>query len=214
MSGPTAATAAGGDALLLIDMQNAFLDPDGSMAAMGMDVEQLRTAIPACVRLAEEARRRGVPVVNVRICLRPDYRDGGLIFNEKAPGALALGAMVAGTKDSEFVPELAPAAGDFVVEKRRFSAFYATTLESLLASLGVERLAVGGVLAGVCVESTARDAAQRDFRTLVVGEATADVTAERRDDTLARLGEVFCDVGTVADALARWPAPDGAERAT
>jgi ureidoacrylate peracid hydrolase len=209
MSAAGGAGAAGGDALVLVDMQNAFLAPDGSMAAMGMDVEELRTAIPGCVRLAAEARRRGVPVVNVRICLRPDYRDGGVIFNEKAPGARELGAMVAGTRDSEFVPELAPADGDFVVEKRRFSAFYATTLESLLASLGVERLVLGGVLAGVCVESTARDAAQRDFRTLIAREATADVTAARRDDMLARLGEVFCEVGTVEEAVAGWPAPTG-----
>jgi ureidoacrylate peracid hydrolase len=187
-------------------MQNAFLDPSGSMAAMGRDVESLRTAIPGCVRLAQEARRRGVPVVNVQLCLRPDYRDGGVIFNEKTPGAHELGAMVAGTWDSEFVPELAPVEGDFVVEKRRFSAFYATTLESLLASLGVERLVLAGVLAGVCVESTARDAAQRDFRTLIAAEATADVTAERRDDMLVRLGEVFCEVGSVEDAIAGWPA--------
>jgi nicotinamidase-related amidase len=194
----------GGDALVLIDMQNAFLDPAGSMAKLGADVDSLRGAIPGCVELAAEARRLGIPVVNVRICLRPDYRDGGIIFNEKAGPAKELGLVVDGTWDSEFVPELTPQDGDFLVEKRRFSAFYATTLETTLASLGVSRIALGGVLGTVCVESTARDAAQRDFRTLLVREAIADVTTARNDESFERLGEIFCDVGSVADAVAGW----------
>lgn len=194
------------EALVLIDMQNAFLAPDGSMAAMGMDVEALREAIPGCVRLAEGARRAGVPVINVRICLREDYRDGGIIFNQHAPGARELGAMVDGTPDAEFVPELRPQGGDLVVEKRRFTAFYSTTLETTLASLGVRRLVLGGVLASVCVESTARDAAQRDFHTLIAADATADTTRERRDDMLVRLAEVFCEVGSVDDVLEKWAA--------
>jgi ureidoacrylate peracid hydrolase len=193
--------------LLVIDMQRAFLDPTGSLAGLGLDVSGPREAIPGCVALVAAARTADVPVIYARMCLRPDYRDGGIIFNDLAPGVHEAGAMVGGTRDAEIVDELAPRPEDFIVDKPRFSAFYATVLEAVLSSLGVRRLVLCGVLTNVCVESTARDAAQRNFETIVVADASGADGPERHTRGLATLGEVFCRVRTVDDVVGDWTQP-------
>ncbi|MBS1864228.1 MAG: cysteine hydrolase [Actinobacteria bacterium] len=192
------------DALIVIDMQRAFLDPEGSIARLGGDVEELRTAIPGCLELVRAARSASRPVIHVRTVLRPDYRDGGRVFNDVNPESRSAGLLVAGTEDAEFIPELRPEPEDFVVEKLRFSAFYATQLEALLASLGADELVLAGVTTNICVESSARDAAQRNFKTTVVADATAEVERARHLHALETLAAAFCEVAPCEEVMRRW----------
>jgi nicotinamidase-related amidase len=193
-----------GTALVVIDMQNTFLHPEGSFARLGVDTSPLREAIPGCVRLAEGARAAGVPVINVMSEFRPDYRDGGIIFNEIKRPIQDVEAMVAGSWDARIVDELAPHPDDFLVRKLRFSAFYATTLEVVLTSLEVNNLVVCGVTTNICVESTARDAAQRNYRTFVASDAAAEIDPAKHDHALTTLEYAFCRVVTVDEILAGW----------
>jgi ureidoacrylate peracid hydrolase len=193
---------AGRTALIVVDMQNAFCHPEGSLARMGRPIGMCRWAVEPCRRLVEAARAGGVPVIFTRYVFRPDYADGGVLVNEVRPGLRRAGALRAGTWDVEIVDELRPEAGDVVVDKNRYSAFHGTNLESILTSLDVRSLVVGGVTTNMCVEGTVRDAAQRDYRVFVVREATGELDPARHEHALDAIGFGFGWVVGLDGALA------------
>ena len=182
-------------ALVVIDMQNSFLEPKGSMAAIGLPFEELRTALDGTVRLVAAAREAGIPVIFTRYVYMADYSDGGIVPNLLVPAMRESNALIAGSWDAEVVDELAPQPGDVVIDKSRPSAFYGTQLEPVLTSLGVRNLVMAGVTTNICVETTARDAGQRDYHVHVVERCDCGVREgasrprARRDRLHLRLGE-------------------------
>ena len=100
-----------------------------------------------------------------------------------------------------------PAAGDIVIDKARPSSFYGTRLEPVLTNLGVRSLVLCGVTTNICVEGTARDAGQRDYRVHVVSDATAEFEQARHDHALNTIGFTFGWVNTVEDVRAAWQHP-------
>ena len=199
-----------GAALLVVDMQNGFCHRDGSFAQLGLDIRMLTSAIDGCRRLAAAAREADIPVIFTRYVYRPDYRDGGVLVHELLPAIAEVGSLVAGTWDAEIVDELRPEASDFVVDKNRYSAFYGTGLEPILTSLGATSLVVCGVTTNMCVETSARDAMQRDYRVFVVRDATGEVDQERHDHALYTLNFGFGRVVAVDDVRNAW-AGDGVD---
>lgn len=184
-------------ALLVIDMQNGFCHPDGSFAGLGLDVSMCNQAIAGCRRLVDAAHEAGVPVVYTRYVYRPDYKDGGVLVQEVLPALAEVKSLAGGTWDAELVDELVPTAADFVLDKNRYSAFYGTGLEPVLTSMGIRSVVVCGVTTNMCVETTARDASQRDYRVFVVSDATGELDRARHDAALATLGFGF---GAVVDS--------------
>lgn len=191
-------------ALMVIDMQNTFCHPDGAFGRAGIDVSPMTSAIAPCAALVDAAHEAGVPVIYVTHVLRPDCRDGGLIFNELRASARGVGALARGSDDARLVDELRPLAEDFVVEKRRFSAFYGTDVEVILSSIGTRSLVICGVTTNVCVESTARDAAQRNYRTYVVADAVAEVDPAKHAHALSTLAQFFCAVVRSEEVTTNW----------
>jgi len=104
--------------------------------------------------------------------------------------------------DAEIIEDLAPGPDDFVIDKSRYSAFYGTRLEPVLNGLGVRSLVLCGVTTNICVETTARDASQRDYRVFVVSDATGELTRERHENALAILDYGFGWVVSVRDVVA------------
>ena len=193
-------------ALVVIDMQNSFLEPKGSMAAIGLPFEELRTALDGTVRLVAAAHEAGIPVIFTRYVYMADYSDGGIVPNLLVPALRESNALIADSWDAEVVAELAPQPGDVVIDKSRPSAFYGTQLEPVLTSLGVRNLVMAGVTTNICVETTARDAGQRDYHVHVVSDATAEFEKERHDHALGTLGFMFGWVNTVDEVLEGWGA--------
>jgi ureidoacrylate peracid hydrolase len=191
-------------ALLVVDMQNSFTEPKGSMAAMGLPHEELRPAIAGCRTLIDAAHAAGVPVLYTRYVFQPGYADGGLVPDSIVPGIKEVGALAAGSWDAEICAELAPAEGDIVIDKSRPSAFYGTRLEPVLTGLGVRSLVICGVTTNICVETTARDAGQRDYATHVISDATAEFDKARHDYALHGIGFIFGWVNTVDDVVRAW----------
>lgn len=192
-------------ALLLVDLQRGFLHPEGFVAAQGRDVSDCAAAAQQCYALARIARNAGMPVIWTRHVLRPDHADAGLLTTELRPRLGQIGALARGTTDVEIPAEAAVQPGDFVLDKPRYSAFFGTSLDMLLAARGVRALMVGGVTTSMCVESTVRDAAQRDIRTFVVREAVADFDAARHSASLAAMAFGFARLigaAAAADAIA------------
>lgn len=172
-------------ALLVIDLQVAFCSDQGSVARQGRDVAPCRAAARACVELAGMARAKGVPVIWTRLVFSPDYSDGGVLIRHLRPGLKTVGALRAGTPDVELIADAD--AADHVIDKSRYSAFHATGLEPVLRSLDIECLIVGGVTTSMCVDTTVRDASQRDYRTFVVREACGDFDSARHEASLVAL---------------------------
>lgn len=201
---PLQLAAADRTALLVIDMQNGFCHPDGSFAGLGLDVSMCNAAIAPCARLVEAAHAAGVPVIYTRYVYRADYKDGGVLVQEVLPALAEVKSLAAGTWDAELVDELVPTDDDFVLDKNRYSAFYGTGLEPILTSLGVRNLVLTGVTTNMCVETTARDASQRDYRVFVVSDATGELDAARHDMALATLGFGFGAVVPADDVIDAW----------
>jgi ureidoacrylate peracid hydrolase len=191
-------------ALLVIDMQNGFCSDEGSVNRIGLPVARLRTAIAPCVQLVEAAHAVRVPVIYTRYVYRPDFADGGLLVKELLPALRTERALIAGSWDAEIINELQPKEADFVIDKNRASGFYATGMEPILKGLGIENLVVCGVTTNCCVETTVRDASQRDYRTFVVSDAVAEFDDQRHQVALQSMGMLFADIVEVSDVLASW----------
>jgi len=179
--------------LLLIDLQRAFCDDDGSIAQQGRDIAPLKVAAGNCARLAARARAAGVPVVWTRMMFRPDYADGGTILAMR-PNLARIGALRAGTEDVTLSDAAKAEAGDIVIDKPRYSALYATPLEAMLRAFNTRRVLLGGVTTSMCVETTARDLSQRDYDIRVVAEACGDFDPARHAASLSALAFGFAPV--------------------
>jgi ureidoacrylate peracid hydrolase len=154
-------------ALVVVDMQNGFLRPDGFFARGGLDWRRCAATIEPTARVIAAARAARLPVVFTRYTLKPDYSDAGLLA-EWRPRLKTVGAMVRDTRDWEICAELTPEPGEMIVDKSRYSAFHGTGLAERLRALGVTLVVVTGVTTNMCVESTVRDAFTLDFKVLVL----------------------------------------------
>ena len=187
-------------ALLVIDMQNAFVAPGAPI-----EVPTARAIVAPINRLASELRRRGVAVVWVAHENRADGRDWAAFFDAfVAPGrrAVAAAALAAGSRLQQLWPELDVKSGDLRVAKNRYSAVLKNPLENLLRERGVDTLLIAGTKTNVCVECTARDAMMLDFKVVLLSDCTAALSDDEQRATLENVIQQFGDVLTADEALA------------
>jgi len=170
-------------ALLVVDMQQFFLDPASPTFACGGVA-----VIPTVKRLIAAFRQAQRPVIFTRHVHHPDDLDSGIM------GWWWKGKCVEGSPESEIHPELAPGPGEKVVFKHRYSAFYNTDLETVLRCLKVEDVVICGTMTNMCCESTARDAYTRDYRVFFVADGTGTINEEMHLGTLVNLAFGFAYV--------------------
>jgi ureidoacrylate peracid hydrolase len=187
-------------ALLIIDMQNAFIHPEGSLSKMGLDTSRTSIVIEPIMKLINEFKAQNRPVIYIQHTHRKDRTDAGLIA-KVFPPIMDLGHCFDGTWDAELIDQLKPDLDDFIVKKHRFSAFYNTELEDMLRGLGVETLVVTGIATNVCVESTIRDAFYRDYNVFVPREATASYTLEQEQGSIGNFEFAFARVKSLEEML-------------
>jgi ureidoacrylate peracid hydrolase len=173
-------------AVLVVDMQNDFGAKGGMFDRAGIDVSVIQRAVAPTAQVITSARAAGVPVIYIKEEHRPDLSDIGTVGSPhwRMCQRLAVGAEVTApdgrpsrihvenTWNTEILPELAPLASDIVIIKRRWSAFYDTELDSQLRRLGARYLIVTGCTTSMCIESTIRDAAFRDYICLLPADCT------------------------------------------
>jgi ureidoacrylate peracid hydrolase len=167
-------------ALLVIDMQNAFCHPEGTLGISGVDVEPARRTYGPIRNLVEAFKDAGLPVIWTRqVHLEHDRSRSRKALAAHTAKRARVSAL-AGSWDAAIVDELADLADDptFIVTKHRFGAFYETRLRSLLDMLGVRALFVTGVTTNACVETTLREAYLRDYDAVAVTDAIASVRPE------------------------------------
>lgn len=171
---------AGDAALLVIDMQNAFIDPKGTLGISGVDVAPAQQTVPIVRGLVEAFGSAGLPVIwTKQVHLERDVARSRKVLPSHTAKRKQVSALP-GTWDSEFVDELKDLADDptYVIVKHRFGAFYETRLQSLLDMLGTQVLFVVGVTANACVETTLREAYLRDYDTVAITDGIAAIRPE------------------------------------
>jgi ureidoacrylate peracid hydrolase len=152
-------------ALLVVDLQRCFVEDSPVAAPDG----------PAVVHrlngLAAVCRELGVRVIHTRHVVRPDHSNAGLLA-EIVP-AVAHGVIDDGNPMAEMHPDLDVGPGDIVLAKPRFGAFHGTDLETILRAAGIDTLIIGGIATNMCVDTTAREAAVREFHVLFLRDGSA-----------------------------------------
>lgn len=164
-------------ALLVVDPQNAFCHPEGTLGLSGVDVAPAQAAILRISTLIEGFREADLPVLwTQQVHVENDVRRGRKLLQAHTDKRAQVSAL-SGTWDAEFVDELKDLADDptRVIVKHRFGAFYQTRLEAMLDMLGVDTLFVVGVTANACIDTTMREAYLRDYDVVAVDDAIATV---------------------------------------
>ena len=204
-------------ALLVIDMQNYGCNPEAGLMPMLFErfpeiasyyVPRVTQIVgPNALRLLEGFRAVRRPVVFTRH--GPLLADGSDMISRRRRRDLESVARTGtpalwsrGTFEHELIASLAPAAGELVIDKNTSSAFNSTGIEWLLRNLEVETLVVAGMATDMCVETTARDAADRGFNVIVAEDATATFFAHHHRAALSGFARVFGQVWDTAQVLA------------
>jgi nicotinamidase-related amidase len=189
-------------ALIVIDMQNAFLKEEWSLGIAETQAP-FAAALPGTVALVNAARGAGVPVIFTRYAYLPGNEDQ-LNPVGRAEGAAIEPRLVEGTIDIEIVDELTPIPGEIIIDKSRPSAFYGTRLEPFLTAKGIRSVVICGVTTNICVETTARDAGQRGYKTYVIEDAVGEAELSRHWHALYTVEFLFGTVATVEDVQRSW----------
>jgi nicotinamidase-related amidase len=172
-------------AVVMIDMQRDFLEPGGFGESLGNDVSLLAAAVGPSKALLAGARRIGMLVIHTREGHRPDLADAPPAKVERGAPSKRIGdpgpmgrILVRGEDGHGLIPELAPLAGEPVIDKPGKGAFFATDLQAILTNRGIQNLIVGGVTTEGCVHTTVREANDRGFRCVVAGDCCASYFPE------------------------------------
>jgi nicotinamidase-related amidase len=204
-------------ALVIVDMQEYFLNPASPFSracerlvagVLGHFQERGRGVVePSLRRLLDFFRTRGLRVVYTTVASElPDGGDLMPIFQQRnAANRAAVGDVAIPSRTdawARIVETLEPRPGELVVNKTTYGTFNSTGLDHTLRSLGITSLIVGGVVTNVCVETTARDAADRGYDVVLLDDGCAAFSPEIHEATLLSFQGAFGRVRTADEVLA------------
>ncbi|MGI5887908.1 MAG: cysteine hydrolase family protein [Oscillospiraceae bacterium] len=156
-------------AVLVIDMQHDFLDPDS-----GVSVEMGRKFLPKMAEFLDKCRAKGVKLIYSQDVIRPDQSNMGKSGEFCEP--IKQGKMcVEGSAGAEIDSRIAPKDGDILIKKQKYSFFFGTDLLNTLQTLGIKTTIITGVCTDCCVFQTARDAGQYNFDVGLLSDLTGTV---------------------------------------
>lgn len=200
-------------ALVVIDMQRDFVEPGGFGASLGNDVTLLHGAIAPIAALLAAWRSRGWPVLHTRECHRPDLSDCPPAKRGRGSPTLRIGdvgpmgrVLIAGEPGADIIPALAPAPGEWVIDKPGKGMFWGTCgpagLHEKLQAAGVTHLVFTGVTTEVCVQTSMREANDRGYDCLIVEDATESYFPAFKQAALAAI--------VAQGAIVGWKTPSAA----
>ncbi|HHU87287.1 MAG: cysteine hydrolase family protein [Pelotomaculaceae bacterium] len=184
----------GKTALLIIDMQNDFCLPGAPFEVKGA------LSVAAQIKKALDAGRSfGLPIVHVIRHYRADGTDVEITrlqaFMEKG------GALIEGTKGAEIIDGLKPVKGEYIVVKKRWSAFFQTELDILLRRLKVNRIVVTGVQTPNCIRATVWDANSLDYEVILLTDGTGAMSPEVHQANLFDMQNIGIELMTTEEFI-------------
>jgi ureidoacrylate peracid hydrolase len=197
-------------ALIVIDMQNDFIAPEGLVGRGGRDVsaaQKLAERLPAFIAAA---RRAGILVVFVRNVYSTDRNfylsDAWLeqAARKQSGGYTRFPVCAEGSWEGDYYGEVRPQPGDPVVTKHRYNAFHNSDLDTILRANAIRTVVMTGVATDVCVGTTAREAFMRDYYAVMVDDGTATFSPEDHSAALRNFDRYFGEVSTIAEISAIW----------
>lgn len=185
-------------ALILIDMENGFVEPRG-----GHCIKGAQATVPACIRALDLARSKGIPVFFVKRIYRADGSDVELTRHAgwKAGGRACMPASE-GFNSAQAPEGLRPQPGDYTIIKPRWSAFFQTELDLILRRLDVRTVILAGTTTPNCVRTTCYDAIALEYNAVVLTDCCSSQTEEIQRANLAdmaRVGAILMDSDAFAD---------------
>lgn len=171
-------------------------------------VEQ--TVIPNVRRLIDTFRKLRLQVIHLTIgAVLPDGGDMVPLRRPKRSPGLSPIFHSVGTFEHGIIEELAPVDGELVINKTSRSAFNSTAIERVLLNLGVESIVFAGVTTSSCVDTSARDAADRGFKSVIVEDATAELDEPSHEAALRQFAVRWGRVWTTAETIDVLDGPAG-----
>ena len=210
-------------ALLVIDMQNDFLHPDGWSAARGMNIAPVRAVIPAIERLTASVRHAGVPVIWINWGVRPDHANLSTSFVERARGAHGPSygdpspsgrgrILVRDEWGAATIDELTVGPADLLVHKHRLSSFWDNELDSILRHRGVTTLLFSGINTDRCVFTSLQDANFLGYDCVMIEDACGTTSPDFVREAVLYLVRLTHGVVSTCDAVGAAVARAPAER--
>ena len=164
-------------ALIIVDMLNDFINEKGALYC-GKTAQAI---IPFIQKRLEIFRRQGELVVYLQDTHDEDDREF-----EKFPKHC-----VRDTWGNQIIPEIIPEPGEKIVRKKRYSGFYGTELDKILANAGIDEVEVVGVCTSICVMDTVGGLADRDYKMVVPVKGVADFDPQFHEFSLKRMKQIY-----------------------
>ena len=168
-------------ALLVIDMENAFISKDSPLCT-----PMAGAIVPACADAVNRAREKGIPVFFVKRIYRGDGSDvEHTRYARWEEGDRPLAPSSTGPRSAQAPEGLRPMRGDYTIIKPRFSAFFQTELDLILRRLRVRTVLLCGTATPNCIRTTAYDAISLDYNVVLLEDCCASATREIQDANMA-----------------------------
>jgi nicotinamidase-related amidase len=186
-------------ALINVDMQRCFVEGSPLAAPDGLALtKRINT-------LAKSCRDANAMVIHTRCMVRSDGTNLGAMGSLVPPFIVQL--YTEGAPSAQLHDALYVARGDIILDKPRYGAFHATDLDLILRARSIDTVVISGIATNICCDTTAREAAQRDFRVLFLSDGTATkdmggVSAlDLQRTTCASMAQVFGKVHTIDEVI-------------
>jgi ureidoacrylate peracid hydrolase len=197
-------------AIIVVDMQNAFVRKGGYFDLIGVDVSSIEKILEPCRSIISEARVKGIKIVYLQMAYSPDLSDTGPKDSPASQKSRSLSLIrehpelrdklcFSGSWGAEIIEELKPEPGDVVVRKQKYDGFMGTNLDIILRTLGIKYLIYLGTATNICVESTLRRSFFLDYFPILVSDAVIQKGSKMMQD--ATILNVQNNFGWVTDSI-------------
>lgn len=179
-------------ALIIIDMENGFINPESAQC-----IKTALSTVGTCAAAVDKARSEGMPVFFVNRKYRADGSDvEHTRFRSWYDGGRAMSEVCGERIDSKNPPELSPRNSDYVITKPRFSAFFMTELDLILRRLGIDTVVLTGTTTPNCIRTTCYDAISLDYNAVIIEDCCSSQTEDIQRANIADMKNIGAQIIT------------------
>ncbi len=178
-------------ALIVIDMQNGFIESESPLCIAGA-----KSTLPSCASAIEAARKNDIPVIYVKRQYREDGSDVEITRYDKWVNGKPLTPGSTGPLSEEIAKEIEPKDGDYIIVKPRWSAFFGTELDLILRRLKISTVVLAGTTTPNCIRTTCYDANALDYNVIILEDCCSSATEEIQKaniEDMERMGAIISD---------------------